>query len=53
MSNDQASGNQKPEGKPDGGQENSNQDTINPLKPQETQKGVNSTDIEKRESSKK
>lgn len=48
MSNDQASRNQKPEGKPDSGQANSNRGTSNPLKPQETQKGVNSKGIKQK-----
>ncbi|XOB40571.1 MAG: hypothetical protein ACKKMR_00985 [Candidatus Nealsonbacteria bacterium] len=46
--NNQGSDNQNPENKPDNDQENSNQGTSNPLKPQETQKGVNGKDIKEK-----
>lgn len=48
MSNDQGSGNRNPKDKPDNGQENSNQGTSNPLKPQETQKGLKSNQVQKK-----
>ncbi len=47
-SNNQDVNVQRPRNKPDNNQENSNQGTSNPLKPQETQKGVNRRDIKRR-----
>ena len=45
--NNQDADTQNPRNKPDNNQENSNQGTSNPLKPQETQKGVDGKDIKK------
>ncbi len=46
-SNNQDADSQSPRNNPDNHQENSNQGTSNPLKPQETQKGVNGKDIKR------